>query len=143
VDVFIDPWDHFTVLTLELVGAGVALESLKVGVLADDVLLVVVEQVGEGGENRAGSQRPAGAVPLAFVPFIGELEPWMALLGEGGAELGIEAFGVHELFPAGLVAGVGQVEIPGGVAVELAHVLKGGLPACTLFGRPLVLLGLS
>ena len=141
VDVFIDPGNDLAILTLELVGAGVALESLKVGVLTDDVLLVVVEQVGEGGEHTAGSQRPAGAVPLAFVPFIGKHKTGMALLGEGGAEFCVETLGVHELFPAGLVAWVGQVEVPGGVAVELAHVDKLAMVLLFLGRRGLVIEG--
>lgn len=53
----------------------------------------------------------------------------MALFGGGGAERGLEAFGVHELLPGDFVASAlfGQVKIPGREAVQFSRVDLSGV----------------
>ena len=85
VQVLVDPGNDPSVLELPAVASDVDPQRVEVVRLREDVLVVVVDQVGRRLQGGGGGERPARAIPLAVVPLVGELEPGVTLLG--GREL--------------------------------------------------------
>ena len=129
VKILINPGHHAAIIELEVVGACVNFEQVEVILRADEVLLVVVEEVGEGGERDGGGVGPARTIPLALVTGVSHGELGMPPLGGGRAKGCVESQRIHELLPGCRLIRIGEVKIPRGVTVLLARIGKVGILA--------------
>jgi len=70
IQVLVNPGNHAPVVVLEAVAVGVDLEQREVIPGAEDLLLIIVKQVGQAGERDGGGVGPAWAVPLTLMALL-------------------------------------------------------------------------
>ncbi len=97
-------------------------QQVKIRLAVDYLLRRAVEQVCQAGECDRRCVRPTGAIPLAFVARVRQLEPGMTLLGGGWTERREEPLRVHQLFPRHRLIRVRQVEVPRRITMQLTDI---------------------
>ena len=123
VQVFINPGNDPPIGERAALASGVAFQGLKIILPGEGILRAsAIEQIGRRRERLRGGEGPGRAVPLAVVAGVGDPELRMPPLGSGRPEGRIKAARVHELFPGGLMPGIGQIEIPGQEPVQFAGI---------------------
>ena len=70
VEIFVDPRDNATILTLESMALSVGFEYLEVVLLTHRLLATAIQEVGHGLQCYGRGKGPTRSVPLAFVALI-------------------------------------------------------------------------
>src|ERR1700733_6864994 len=118
IKIFVDPRDHCSVRSLDVLGTHISRKQREVLFIADDVLRWPVQEVRQSDEGLGGCKGPGGAIPKELV-IEGIAGGGASSFSSRGGVRSLEAFGIVKLFPRyGPVRGR-QVEVPRHVAHEL------------------------